>query len=163
MAIRPNLRRHTVQLFALAMVARLAQHGGVVSVRVPPAGSLVHPGILVSLPMLEQIRTNVRAKRQPQWDAYRNIMNPNHTIGPTEGGRAAVWLANLSYVPEPEKLWLVNQSLSPGTRWLSDKEDALAAYTHALLWFITEDERHARKVRAVAFSFLCNYSRNTGL
>jgi|EP01047_Picozoa_sp_COSAG01_P056734 hypothetical protein len=40
---------------------------------------------------------------------------------------------------------VVNQSLSPGTRWLSNKEDALAAYTHALLWFITQDERHALK------------------
>ena len=28
-----------------------------------------------------------------------------------------------------------------------EKEDSAAAYTHALLWFITQDERHASKVR----------------
>ena len=39
--------------------------------------------------------------------------------------------------------------LSPGTRWLSDKEDALAAYTHALLWFITEDKRYAAKAAEI--------------
>jgi hypothetical protein len=67
---------------------------------------LVHPGILVTRSMLEHIRANVKARREPQWSAYLDVMNPNHTIGPTEGGRQAVWLANLSYVSEPEKLWV---------------------------------------------------------
>ena len=72
--------------------------------QVPPP--LVHPGILITRPMLEHIRANVQARREPQGSAYLDVMNPNHTIGPSEGGRAAVWLANLSYVPEPEKLWV---------------------------------------------------------
>lgn len=51
--------------------------------------------------------------------------------------------------PCPTGSRLVNKSLSPGTRWLSNKEDSLAAYTHALLWFITQDERHAMKSREI--------------
>ena len=68
---------------------------------------------------------------------------------PAEGGRGPVWLANLSYVPAPVRSFTANMSLSPGTRWLSDKEDALAAYTHALLWFITEDQRYAVKAAEI--------------
>ena len=129
-----------------AAVGLLLAHCGLCSLALalePPP--LVHPGVMVTLPMLQHMRSAVKARQEPQWSAYLDIMNPNHTIGPTEGGRSAVWLANLSYTPEPERLWVVNKSLSPGTRWLSNKEDALAAYTHALLWFITEDERHAIK------------------
>jgi hypothetical protein len=137
MAIMPML------LTMLPLVAAAASSSNVRTT--PPPPPLVHPGILLTLPMLERIRDNVKNKKEPIWSAYLNVMNPNNTIGPTEGGRTAVWLGNLSYQPDPQQLWIVNSSLSPGTRWLSCKEDALAAYTHALLWFITEDKRHAAK------------------
>lgn len=131
------------------------------SVSVPPASArsagtgsnstsgLVHPGVLVTLPMLKHIRSNVRAKKEPQWSAYQSMLDPDHTIGPAEGGRGPVWLGNLSYEPSPVRNFTANRTLSPGTRWLSDKEDALAAYTHALLWFITEDKRHAVKAAEI--------------
>jgi hypothetical protein len=113
------------------------------------SSGLVHPGVLITLPMLEQIRANVRAKKEPQWSAYQSMLDPSHTIGPAEGGRGPVWLGNLSYEPAPVRNFTANMSLSPGTRWLSDKEDALAAYTHALLWFITEDKRYAAKAAEI--------------
>lgn len=99
--------------------------------------------------MLEQIRDNVQQKRQPQWSAFQKIMSPSSGSIPPIDSTGAVWLANLSYVPHPKKLWIVNESLSPGTRWLSCKEDSLAAYTHALVYFITEDLRHAVKSASI--------------
>eukprot|EP00937_MAST-01D_sp_MAST-1D-sp2_P007342 g7342.t1 len=96
--------------------------------------------------MLARMRDNVRARREPTYSAYLAVLDPTNRIGPPLASIGSpVWLANLSYVPHPQPLWVVNASLSPGTRWLSNKEDALAAWTHALLWAITEDRRHADK------------------
>ena len=103
--------------------------------------AMVHPGILVTKPMLERIRANVAAKTEPTYSAFQQIITPSMDH--------AVWLGNLSYQPHPQKLWDVNKTLSPGTRWLSDKLDSLAAFTHALLWYITEDERHAMKASEI--------------
>jgi len=108
---------------------------------VTASAAMTHPGILVTKPMLERIRAKAASKEEPTYSALRNIMTPSSNHG--------VWLANLSYVPHPAKLWVVNQSLSPGTRWLSNKLDSLAAFTHSLLWFITQDERHARKAAEI--------------
>ena len=99
-------------------------------------------------PMLDHMRANVQARKEPTWSAYRQIIDPSHTLPPIDN-RGPVWLANISYRAKPEKLWIVNASLSPGTRWLSNKEDSLAAYTHALLWAITQDKAHAKTAAAI--------------
>eukprot|EP01047_Picozoa_sp_COSAG01_P017991 COSAG01_NODE_965_length_12401_cov_3.496098_4_plen_238_part_00 len=51
-----------------------------------------------------------------------------------------VSLGSLDYTPHP------NRSIEGNTivAW-PEKEDSAAAYTHALLWYITQDERHAAK------------------
>ena len=108
----------------------------------------MHPGVLVTRPMLDHMRANVQAKKEPTWSAYKQIIDPSHTLPPIDN-RGPVWLANISYRAKPEKLWIVNASLSPGTRWLSNKEDSLAAYTHALLWAITQDPAHAKTAAAI--------------
>ena len=104
--------------------------------------SFVHPGIIVNQGMLDQIRANVANKVEPQWTAF-------NAAASLRVHQPAVWLANLSYEPHPVQLDIVNKSLSPGTRWLSDKEDSLAAYTHALMWYITGDKRHALKAAEI--------------
>jgi hypothetical protein len=96
-----------------------------------PLPPYVHPGIIVSLPMLESIRSDVRARREPVWTAYTSAK-----AGRVAGG---LWLANLSYAPQCQPL------LPNGSGWVPWKEDAFAAYTHALLYFIDEEPRHAVK------------------
>jgi len=96
----------------------------------------VHPGILVTLPMLLQLRSDVRNRIEPVFSAYQATLT--HEMGPY-GGMPAVVFANLSYTPHPQQLQ------SNGSGITAFREDAFAAYTHALLWFITQDVRHAQK------------------
>ena len=103
----------------------------------------VHPGIIVNGEMLNQIRANVGSKTEPQYSAF------NAAASARVGAPPGVWLANLTYEPHPVQLDQVNASLSPGTRWLTDKEDSIAAYTHALLWYVTGDKRHAHKAAEI--------------
>ena len=76
-----------------------------------------------------------QAKVEPVFTAY----------AAAKVGRVAIvngtglWLANLSYAPQCQPL------MTDGSGWVPWKEDAFAAYTHALLYFIDQDPRHAEK------------------
>eukprot|EP00039_Didymoeca_costata_P012543 m.180922 g.180922 ORF g.180922 m.180922 type:complete len:167 (-) comp15508_c0_seq3:923-1423(-) len=87
--------------------------------------SLVHPGIMVSKDMLDNLRSNVQGKKEPTFSAYSFMVN--ETLGRV--GPNKIFLANLSYEASPIPCSAMNMSQSPGTRWLSNKEDSLAAYT----------------------------------
>lgn len=89
-----------------------------------------HPGIIVSLKMLEKIRDDVRTKTEPVYTAY-------HAAKTLRVGVNDLWLANLSYAPQCQPL------MQNGSGWVPWKEDAFAAYTHSLLWFIDRDPRRA--------------------
>lgn len=105
------------------------------------AALFTHPGVLLDRSLLDRLRHNVQNKIEPQYSAYLAITSPHSgRVGPSH-----IWLANGSYAPKPQPCVPVNSSLSPGTRWLTNKQDSLAAYTHALLWYITEDEAHVNK------------------
>lgn len=104
----------------------------------------VHPGIMVSRSQLEAMRANVQAKRAPTYAAFRATMT---TASRCTGNATAdknlncnVSLGSLSYTPHPS----VRVDGNSATAW-AEKEDSGAAYTHALLWYITQDERHAEK------------------
>ena len=58
---------------------------------------------------------------------------------PPYGALPAVRLGSLAYTPHPQIL------RADGTGIDEFREDAFAAYTHALLWYVTPDARHARK------------------
>ena len=101
----------------------------------PAPPLFVHPGIIVSLPMLEKIRSDVQAKVEPVFTAYAAAK-----VGRVAGNETSgLWLANLLYVPQCQPL------MKNGSGWVPWKEDAFAAYTHALLYFIDQDPRHAEK------------------
>lgn len=103
-----------------------------------PTPPYVHPGIIVSLPMLEKIRSDVQGKVAPVYTAY---LSANTTRVARAAGNASsgLWLADPDYTPQCQPL------VGNGSGWVPFKEDAFAAYTHALLWFIEQDEAHAQK------------------
>jgi hypothetical protein len=94
-------------------------------------GMFRHPGVLVNRAQLEFIRDKVAAGAEPWKSAF-------------EKARASE-PASLGWTPRPRALVECGASSNPNLGCSDERQDALAAYTHALLWTITGLEAHARK------------------
>lgn len=98
-----------------------------------PAGQLafVHPGVLVDRAQLDFTRQRVQAGAQPQKAAY-DAMKASAS-------------ASLSYPPKPRAIVECGSNSNPNYGCSDERNDAIAAYTHALLWYLTRDDRYAKK------------------
>lgn len=90
-----------------------------------------HPGVLVNKAQLDFTRSRVLAAAQPQKAAYDAMR--------------ASGSASLSYTPKPRAVVECGSSSNPNYGCTDERNDAIAAYTHALLWYISRDTRHASK------------------
>ncbi|MFB6612863.1 alginate lyase family protein [Streptomyces sp. NPDC056367] len=90
-----------------------------------------HPGVLSSRAQLEFVRTQVQAGRQP-WKAAYDRMLASEYASPTRTAKPRAIVECGSYS-------------NPDIGCSDEREDAIAAYTHALAWYITKDPAHARK------------------
>ncbi|MFJ6407933.1 alginate lyase family protein [Streptomyces hydrogenans] len=89
-----------------------------------------HPGVLVGGAQLDAVRRHVRAGEEPWASAYRAMSTSAY--------------AALDYVPRPAKT--VACASNAGTdACVAEREDALAAYTHALMWSVSGRPAHAVK------------------
>jgi Alginate lyase len=96
-----------------------------------PASVFNHPGVLVSRGQLDIVKARVNAGIQPQRAAY-DAMIANSA-------------ASLSWTPRPRAIVECGPSSNPNLGCSDEREDAIAAYTHALRWYITGDTRYANK------------------
>jgi hypothetical protein len=90
-----------------------------------------HPGVLVSRAQLDTMRSRVTAGTQPWKRAY-------------DAMRASSY-ASLSYKPKPRAVVECGPYSNPNRGCTDERDDANAAYAHALLWYVTRDARHAQK------------------
>lgn len=99
--------------------------------------------------MLNAMRASIKAKQEPTYSAYLATLTiPTGTGRYPNGCNATtdrelncnISLGNLNYKPHPTSSVEGNTAVA----W-AEKEDSAAAYTHALLWYATQDERHAKK------------------
>ncbi|MFJ4840231.1 alginate lyase family protein [Streptomyces sp. NPDC088746] len=93
--------------------------------------AFTHPGVTVSEGQLDFARGKVGAGAQPWKGAFDQMMaskyaDPSRTAKP----RATVECGSYS---------------NPNYGCTDEREDAIAAYTNALAWYITRDERYAKK------------------
>ncbi|GGP64065.1 hypothetical protein GCM10010247_40990 [Streptomyces calvus] len=93
--------------------------------------TFVHPGVTVSRAQLDFARSKVDAGAQP-WKAAFDRMTASK-------------YADLNRTPKPRAVVECGSYSNPNHGCTDEREDAIAAYTHALTWYITRDERHARK------------------
>jgi len=100
------------------------------SVRHPVSG-FVHPGVAVTLDHLEQARERINAGEQPWAEAYRVMSRSQY--------------ADLDWQPRPRAVVECGYHSNPNHGCGEEWRDAVAAYTHALLWYLTLDQDHARK------------------
>ncbi|MFJ4724418.1 MULTISPECIES: alginate lyase family protein [Streptomyces] len=93
--------------------------------------AFAHPGVTVSKSQLDFSRSKVNAGAQPWKGAFDQMMASKY--------------ADLNRTPRPRAVVECGSYSNPNLGCTDEREDAIAAYTHALAWYITRDERHARK------------------
>ncbi|AXE89186.1 alginate lyase family protein [Streptomyces sp. Go-475] len=93
--------------------------------------TFVHPGVTVSKSQLDFTRSQVNAGAQPWKGAFDRMTASKY--------------ADLSRTPRPRAVVECGSYSNPNHGCTDEREDAIAAYTHALAWYVTRDERHARK------------------
>jgi Alginate lyase len=94
-------------------------------------GGFTHPGVLVNQAQLDFVKAQVAAGVEPWKSAFAQTN--------------ASSLASLSYTPHPVAIVQCGPYSNPDVGCTDEKNDAAAAYTHALLWSLTGDAAHAQK------------------
>ncbi|MDH6567248.1 hypothetical protein M2160_002269 [Streptomyces sp. SAI-117] len=122
----PRMRRTAL----LATVAALAAGALAVPADAAPA-TFVHPGVTVSQGQLDFARSKVNAGAQPWKDAFDAMLASKY--------------ADLNRTPKPRAVVECGSYSNPNYGCTDEREDAIAAYTDALAWYVTRDERYARK------------------
>ncbi|MFJ9710211.1 alginate lyase family protein [Streptomyces sp. NPDC101234] len=93
--------------------------------------TFVHPGVTVSRSQLDFARSEVLAGAQPWKTAYDQMMASRY--------------ADLNRTPKPWATVECGPYSDPDYGCTDEREDAIAAYTDALAWYITKDARYAEK------------------
>jgi hypothetical protein len=97
----------------------------------PGPGGFVHPGVFVSRAQLDFIKGRVQAGAQPWAGAYSQMMSSRY--------------ASLSRNPAPRAVVECGSYSNPNYGCTDEREDAIAAYTDALAWYITGNAQYAQK------------------
>ncbi|MEU9312195.1 alginate lyase family protein [Streptomyces sp. NPDC048256] len=109
--------------------------GALASPNVPPAqaapATFAHPGVTVSRAQLDFVRGKVDSAAQPWKGAFDQLLASKY--------------ASLSRTPKPRAVVECGSYSNPNYGCTDEREDALAAYTDALAWYVTRDERYAKK------------------
>ncbi|MFB7247408.1 hypothetical protein CW362_13010 [Streptomyces populi] len=120
----------TVAAATAALVGTLLSWPGAHRADAAPA-AFVHPGVTVSRGQLDFARTEVLAGAQPWKGAYDQMMASKY--------------ASLTRTPTPRATVECGSYSNPNYGCTDEREDAIAAYTDALAWYVTRDDRYARK------------------
>ncbi|MCZ4605434.1 alginate lyase family protein [Streptomyces sp. Lzd4kr] len=115
----------TTALVAILLLRPQAERAGAA-----PA-TFAHPGVTVSKSQLDFVRTKVNAGAQPWKGAFDQMTASKY--------------ADLNRTPKPRAVVECGSYSNPNYGCTDEREDAIAAYTDALAWYITRDERYARK------------------
>jgi len=116
-----NLRHLATIIVSLFVVARCYSE--------PNAAGFYHPGVLVNRAQLELIQSKVAASAEPWKSAFEAAMSSEF------GAR--------SYKPHPWDTCQCGPFSKPDLGCKDEQRDSEAAYTQALLWFITGDKAYA--------------------
>lgn len=93
--------------------------------------NFTHPGVLVSRPQLDFVKAKVNAGAQPWKSAYDQMLASKY--------------GSLSRTAKPRAVVECGSYSNPNYGCTDEREDAIAAYTLALAWYIGGDSRYARK------------------
>ncbi|NUR83927.1 MAG: hypothetical protein HOY71_07555, partial [Nonomuraea sp.] len=121
----------------------------IAAIAVPlPARAAVfkHPGVLVSRAQLDHVRANLA--NEPWKSAWGRLQRDA--------------LASLSYTPKPRSVVECGPVSNPDYGCTDERNDAMAAYTHALQWYLTKDARYAAKAIQIMDAWSAVITKHTG-
>lgn len=110
--------------------------------------SFAHPGVSITSLQLEFIRGKVQQGASPWKGAYSNMINDP--------------LASLTRSPAPRSVVNCGQSSNPNNGCTDERQDAIAAYTDALAWAISGDDRYAKKSIQIMDAWSSTITSHTG-
>jgi predicted outer membrane protein len=136
-------------LAALQALAETSGGAGTLDGAKGAAPAFLHPGILVTRAQLDFVKENIRRGAEPWASAFLRAKSDRHGA--------------LTYVPHPplghgatdttpateDGIVLCGSFSDPDVHCSDEKEDGVAAYTQALLWYLSGDERYARNAIAI--------------
>jgi hypothetical protein len=93
--------------------------------------TFTHPGVLVSKAQLGFVKAKVQAGAQPWTDAYNQMMSSSY--------------ADLSRTPSPYTTVECGPYSDPNIGCTQEREDAIAAYTDALAWYLSGNAAYAKE------------------
>ncbi|NUK71933.1 alginate lyase family protein [Streptomyces lunaelactis] len=93
--------------------------------------NFTHPGVLVSRPQLDFVKAKVQAGAQPWKGAYDQMLGSKY--------------ASLTRTAKPRAIVECGSYSNPNNGCTDEREDAIAAYTLSLAWYISGDSRYATK------------------
>lgn len=114
-----------------------APQGGLALSRAADAGSPVaptsfrHPGVLVNQAQLDFVKSQVASGAQPWTAAY-------------DAAKTSTW-ASLAYTPRPVPQVQCGSNSNPDVGCKAEQSDSSAAWTDALLWYISGNTAYANK------------------
>jgi hypothetical protein len=94
-------------------------------------GAFRHPGVLVNRAQLDFVKAKIQTGAQPWKAAFDKARTSTH--------------GSLAYTPHPRAIVECGPSSNPNNGCTDERNDAVAAYTHALLWYHTGTAAHAQK------------------
>lgn len=93
--------------------------------------AFVHPGVLVSAIQLDHTRAMVKANQEPWKSAW--------------GALQSSGFISLTRQPQPRATVECGSYSKPNNGCTEERQDAIAAYSCALAWYITQDDKYAKK------------------
>ncbi|MFB6721888.1 alginate lyase family protein [Kribbella sp. NPDC056345] len=110
------------------------------------AAEFEHPGVLVSRSQLDFVKANLgKEPWKSAWEALKS--SPE---------------ASLTYTATPRAVVDCGMYGDPDHGCSEEREDANAAYTHALRWYLTKDARYAQKAIQIMDAWSAVISKHTG-
>ena len=107
----------------------------------------VHPGILHSRAELEFIKQQISADELPWTSAWEKLKSSKSDSRRRRRSRCAprIGVSSLEYQPRPLANVVRGASNSPNIGSSDFSNDSIAAYSHALQWWMTGEKAHASK------------------
>ncbi|MET9662301.1 alginate lyase family protein [Streptomyces sp. NPDC006510] len=112
-------------------VASAANPSAMTPAAIAAPASFTHPGVLVSRPQLDFVRGKVQAGEEPWKSAYDQMLASTY--------------ASLTRTAQPIAVVECGPYSDPDYGCTEERDDAIAAYTLSLAWYISQDSRYAEK------------------